>query len=176
MRKLILAAVCLALLLAVPAVAANDGRPPPGTTIGRIIVPKLHINMKWLEGEPPANEDGFYPTHYRTTNWPGEGETVGISAHHYTHPLRPGGGGPFRHIDLLRQGDIIILTKLSRFGGGDYRYRVTGQRTIYCGWDKWNCPAIGKGFTNLMQPKLILTTCIGDGSWRRLLYAYLVTR
>jgi LPXTG-site transpeptidase (sortase) family protein len=176
MRRLAFGLAMLGLLLAAPAAAgSNDGRPPAGTPIMRIVIPSIHLNMKVVEGADDGTEDGYYPTHYRSTNWPGEGETVAISAHHFTHALPGAAGGPFLRLNELRAGDVIYLHVLTKFGDQSVRYRVTGQREFYCGpsWaDARYCTRALQGFTKLRQPKLILTTCIGDGHTRRFLYAF----
>jgi LPXTG-site transpeptidase (sortase) family protein len=165
----------LVMVLASPASGAGDGRPSSGTTVMRIGIPSIHLNMKVVEGGADGSEDGYYPTHYRTTDWAGEGEAVAVSAHHLTHALRGTAGGPFLRIDELHDGDAVYLTRLAKFGGGTFRYRVTGQRQVYCGPEKADalyCTKAVRYFTNLRQDKLILTTCIGDGHWRRIVYAF----
>lgn len=171
MNRLRIVPLLLGLLLAAPVAHASDGRPPAGTIIGRINIPRLHLGVPIVEGPKKAvSEDGIFPTHYRSTDWSCEGETVAISAHHYTHHSRweTSGGGPFRNIDRLHAGDVIYVT----MGGCTTRYRVTGQRWYSCRGDNLACPAALSGFTKLSQDKLILTTCIGDGSDRRMLYAF----
>lgn len=171
MNRLRKSAILLGLLLAAaPAAHASDGRPTAGTVIGRIVIPRIHLSMPVVEGQNDVSEDGIYPTHYRSTDWTCEGETVAISAHHFTHHSgwETGSGGPFRYIDELRPGDVIKLT----MGGCSTRYRVTGQRWFKCGSDPFGCPAAAAGFTHVEQDKLILTTCIGNGSERRFLYAF----
>ena len=171
-RRIILMAV--AALIAVQAAGAAGGRPPSGTFIMRIQIPSIGVNTLVQEGDPKANEDGKYPVHYRRTDWPGEGETVGISAHHFTHKLAGAAGGPFLRInELAGTKALITLQVLPKFGGETEVYRVSGQKVFHCS-DAWTCPEALKGFSKLGQDKLILTTCIGDGSKRRFLYAYRV--
>jgi sortase (surface protein transpeptidase) len=168
-----IALVAVTALLAAQAAGAAGGRPPSGTFVMRISIPSIGVNTLVQEGDPKANEDGKYPVHYRSTDWPGEGETVAVSAHHFTHALPGAAGGPFLRINELRTGALIRVQVLSRFGGGTEVYRVSGQREFRCS-DAWTCPEARSGFTKLQQDKLILTTCIGDGSKRRFLYAYRV--
>ena len=171
-RRIILAVATA--LVAVQAAGAAGGRPPSGTFIMRITIPQIGVNTLVQEGDPKANEDGYYPIHYRSTDWPGEGETVAISAHHFTHALPGAAGGPFLRINELKKGALITLQVLPRFGGGTEVYRVSGQKEFYCGSAALTCPTALKGFTKLQQDKLILTTCIGDGHERRFLYAFRV--
>lgn len=170
-RRIIMLAI--AALAVAQAAGAAGGRPPSGTFIMRISIPQIGVNTLVQEGDPKANEDGKYPVHYRLTDWPGEGETVAISAHHFTHALPGAAGGPFLRINELRTGALIMLRTLSQFGGEKEVYRVSGQKVFSCS-DAWTCPEARKGFTKLQQDKLILTTCIGDGHQRRFLYAFRV--
>jgi hypothetical protein len=162
----------LGLLITAPAASAGDERPPPGTPIMRIAIHSIHLYAKVVEGDPPGNEDGYYPVHYRSTNWPSEGGTVAISAHHLTHALPGAAGGPFLHIDQLRRKDAIYLTMLPPYGTGTTIYRETGQKIVWCGGNKWTCPPLLRYFVRLSQDKLILTSCIGDGSWARIVWAF----
>jgi sortase (surface protein transpeptidase) len=174
--KRIVTLALLGLLLAAPAAGAGDGKPPQGTPVMQIRFNAggVHVNMKVNEGDPPGNEDGYFPTHYRSTNWPIWGQTVVISAHHYTHDsaMSPGVGGPFRFANQLKRHDKISLTMLPPFGTGTTVYSVTGQKPVPCGKDKINCPAVTKYWGDMSLNRLILTTCIDDGSTRRLIYAY----
>jgi sortase (surface protein transpeptidase) len=178
MGRLAIGVVVVLLTVASPGSARNDDwRPSPGTPIFILSIPVQHLKMVVVEGEPPNNEDGYQPTHYRTTVWPGDGETVGISAHHFTHhsALAPVDGGPFRHIDWLRPGDQLYLTMLPKYGGKTYVYHYTGQKPVYCGpsgWDAWNCPNISKAFAHIHRNHVVLTTCIGDAHQRRAVYFY----
>lgn len=171
-RRIILLAI--AALAVAQAAGAAGGRPPSGTFVMRISIPRIGVNTLVQEGDPKANEDGKYPVHYRSTDWPGEGETVAVSAHHFTHALPGAAGGPFLRINELRTGAIIKLRVLAKFGGGTEVYRVSGQKEFNCGKETITCPAARKGFSKLQQDKLILTTCIGNGSKRRFVYAFRV--
>ncbi len=161
----------LGLLLAAPAAGASDGTPKYGTVVMRIKIPYIGVNIPVVEGNSPNNEDGPYPTHYRSTNWPNEGQTVAISAHHLTHALPGANGGPFLNVDRLKKGSAIYLTMRRPFGIGTFRYRVVWQKEVFCGVNSWNCLAALRYFINMQQSKLILTTCIGNGSWRRIVWA-----
>jgi sortase (surface protein transpeptidase) len=171
-RRIILLAV--AALVAAQAAGAAGGRPPSGTFIMRISIPQIGVNTLVQEGDPKTNEDGFYPVHYRKTVWPGDGETVGISAHHFTHKLPGAAGGPFLRVNELHKGALIKLQVLPKYGGETEVYRVSGQKEFSCGNETITCPAARKGFSKLQQDKLILTTCIGNGSKRRFVYAFRV--
>jgi len=171
-RRIIL--LVIAALVVAQAAGAAGGRPPSGTYVMRISIKDAGVNTLVQEGDPKADEDGYYPVHYRSTDWPGEGETVAISAHHFTHALPGAAGGPFLRINELRPGALIVLQLLPMFGGEKEVYRVSGQKEFDCGKETIKCPAARKGFSKLQQDKLILTTCIGDGSKRRFVYAFKV--
>ena len=118
----------------------HDGEP-----IGRIIVPRLGLNMVVVEGTSEADlEKG--PGHYNAasgvnTSVPGMGLVVAIAGHRTTYLH------PFRHIDDLRPGDDIYL----RMPYGIFGYRVYMHRIV--GSTDWSI---------LRQPrfeKLVLSAC-----------------
>ena len=118
----------------------QDGQP-----IGRIIVPRLGLNMVVVEGTSEADlEKG--PGHYDAasgvnTLLPGMGGVVAIAGHRTTYLH------PFRHIDALRPGDDIYL----RMPYGIFGYRVYMHRIV--GSTDWSI---------LHQPrfeKLVLSAC-----------------
>jgi sortase A len=118
----------------------EDGRP-----IGRIIVPRLGLNMVVVDGTSETDlEQG--PGHYDAlsgvnTSLPGLGGVVAIAGHRTTYLH------PFRHIDDLRPGDDIYL----RMPYGIFGYRVYMHRIV--GSTDWSI---------LHQPhfeKLVLSAC-----------------
>lgn len=120
--------------------SVGDGRP-----IGRIIIPRLGLNMVVVEGTTEADlEQG--PGHYNAasgadTALPGMGGVVAIAGHRTTYLH------PFRHIDSLRPGDDIYL----RMPYGIFAYRVYMHRVV--GWNDWSI---------LHRPrfeKLVLSAC-----------------
>jgi sortase A len=118
----------------------QDGQP-----IGRIIVPRLGLNMVVVEGTSEGDlEKG--PGHYDAasgvnTSLPGMGGVVAIAGHRTTYLH------PFRHIDALRPGDDIYL----RMPYGIFAYRVYMHRIV--GSTDWSI---------LHRPqfeKLVLSAC-----------------
>ena len=116
-----------------------------GETIGRIIVPRLGLNMVVVEGTSEADlETG--PGHYNAasgvnTALPGMGGVVAVAGHRTTYLH------PFRHIDDLRPGDDIYL----RMPYGIFGYRVYMHRIV--GSTDWSI---------LHRPhfeKLVLSAC-----------------
>src|SRR5690348_14020988 len=117
-----------------------DGQP-----IGRIIVPRLGLNMVVVQGTSEADlEKG--PGHYDAasgvnTALPGMGGVVAIAGHRTTYLH------PFRHIDALQPGDDIYL----RMPYGIFGYRVYMHRIV--GSTDWSI---------LHRPpfeKLVLSAC-----------------
>ncbi len=95
-----------------------------GRAFGRIIVPRLGLNMVVIEGTSEGDlEKG--PGHYnarsgRRTSVPGQGGVIAIAGHRTTYLH------PFRHIDALRPGDGITLV----MPYGTFRYRVYYHRVV----------------------------------------------
>jgi hypothetical protein len=158
--------------------SAHFAHPQPGEQMGEIEIPSIGLKLPLVESTNSI-EPGDYPTHYKWSALPGRNNgvvaTIAIDGHHLTHALPGAAGGPFLHIDELRPGAAIYVKVFAKFGGATQLYRESGQRVFQCGdtlWDIDNCPNAAAGFTGLQQPKLILTTCIGNGNERRFVYAF----
>jgi sortase A len=95
-----------------------------GHAFGRIVIPRLHLNMAVVEGTSESDlEKG--PGHYdaasgEATALPGTGETIAIAGHRTTFLH------PFRHIDDLRPKDNIYL----EMPYGTFRYTVYTHRVV----------------------------------------------
>jgi sortase A len=95
-----------------------------GQPIGRVVVPRIHLNMVVVEGtSESALAKG--PGHYdaasgQNTSLPGMGGVVAIAGHRTTYLH------PFRHIDELRPGDQISL----RMPYGTLHYTVYYHRVV----------------------------------------------
>jgi sortase A len=73
-----------------------------GDPLGRIVVPRLGLNMIFVDGTSSASlERG--PGRDLRTSMPGEGRLVYIAGHRTTYLA------PFAHIDALKRGDRITL-------------------------------------------------------------------
>ena len=97
----------------------RDGEP-----IGRIVIPRLHLNMVVAEGTS-VSDLRRAPGHYnaasgRNTAIPGMGGVVAVAGHRTTYLH------PFRHIDDLRPGDNIYL----KMPYGTFRYTVFAHRIV----------------------------------------------
>jgi sortase A len=116
-----------------------------GQPIGRIVVPRLGLNMVVVQGTSEQDlEKG--PGHYdaasgANTSVPGMGGVVAIAGHRTTYLH------PFRHIDDLRQGDRITL----RMPYGTFHYNVYYHRIV--GSTDWSILR-KRGFE-----KLVLSAC-----------------
>jgi sortase A len=95
-----------------------------GAPIGRIRIPRIHLEMVVIEGTSTGDlEKG--PGHYDAatgvdTSLPGMGAVIAIAGHRTTFLH------PFRHIDELRPGDKIYL----EMPYGTFRYSVYFQRVV----------------------------------------------
>jgi sortase A len=95
-----------------------------GQPFGRIIIPRLHLNMVVVEGTSERDlEKG--PGHYNAasgvkTSLPAMGGVVAVAGHRTTYLH------PFRHVDELRPGDAILL----RMPYGTFRYTVYHHRIV----------------------------------------------
>ena len=90
-----------------------------GAAIGRIVVPRLDLNMVLVNGTDTGTlRKG--PGRDPRTFMPGEGELVYIAGHRTTYLA------PFARIDDMRPGDRVTL----RVPYGTFEYRVTGHRIV----------------------------------------------
>ncbi len=90
-----------------------------GQAIGRIRVPRLHVNMILVNG---TDHDSLTkgPGRDRRTYMPGEGQLVYIAGHRTTYLA------PFAHIERLRSGDAVTL----EVPYATFRYRVFKHRIV----------------------------------------------
>ena len=90
-----------------------------GQAIGRIIVPRMGLNMVLVNGTDHGTlEKG--PGRDLRTYMPGQGQLVYVAGHRTTYLA------PFSHIDQLRKGDRITL----EMPYATFVYRVTGHRIV----------------------------------------------
>jgi sortase A len=112
----------------------------PGGAEGLILIPKIKVDMAFVEGvTPEALAKG--PGHYPGTPLPGQGANVAIAGHRTTHLA------PFWALDSLEAGDDITLR--TREGSFVYRVMWVGVARPNAGWVV--------AATDL--PSLTLTTC-----------------
>lgn len=118
-----------------------------GKALTRLRIPKLRVNVVVVEGVT-GNALRAGAGHYDSTPLPGDPGNVAIAGH------RTGFGQPFRHIDKLRRGDLVILETPI----GAYTYEVVPA------FDGHPNPWIthARDFSVLaptLEPTLTLTTC-----------------
>ena len=90
-----------------------------GQPLGRIIVPRMGLNMVFLDGTDERTlEKG--PARYLGSSLPGEGQLVYIAGHRTTYLA------PFSNIERLRKGDRITL----ELPYATFVYKVTGSRIV----------------------------------------------
>jgi sortase A len=90
-----------------------------GQAIGRIVVPRLHLNMILVNGTDHGSlKKG--PGRDLRTYMPGEGQLIYIAGHRTTYLA------PFAHIDAMRRGDPITL----EVPYGTFRYRVFRKKIV----------------------------------------------
>jgi sortase A len=90
-----------------------------GQAIGRIVVPRMGVNMILVNG----TDDGSLkkgPGRDLRTYMPGEGQLIYIAGHRTTYLA------PFAHIDSMRRGDLITL----EVPYGTFRYRVFRKKIV----------------------------------------------
>jgi len=93
---------------------------------GRLIIPRLGLNVIVVQGTDWWDDLSKGPGHYTQTTVPGLGRTVAIAGHRTTF------GAWFRHIDSLRAGDPIIL----QMPYATFRYQVQYHRVVKS--DDWS--------------------------------------
>jgi sortase A len=95
-----------------------------GQAIGRIRVPRLHLNMILVNG---TDRDTLKrgPGRDRRTYMPGEGQLVYIAGHRTTYLA------PFAHIERLRSGDRVTLeVPYATFRYRVYKHRIVGANEM----------------------------------------------
>ncbi|MDP1808406.1 MAG: class E sortase [Actinomycetota bacterium] len=145
------------------AAARHDGKEAESTAtagdgmFGRLLIPKLGLDVIVLEGTDPATLTRG-PGHIKTTAMPWEGANTAISGHRTTY------GAPFARLDRLRHGDKIELLTTR----GKFIYLVAGSVVV----KPTDLSVIGQAFKN----RLTLTTCDPPGSAARRLAVWAIRR
>jgi sortase A len=96
--------------------AVRTTKPPVGSLIGKILIPRLGISTIVDEGVDSETLN-LSVGHIPATALPGQPGNVGIAGHRDTF---------FRHLRNIQRDDIITLTTLR----GDYRYRVVSTKIV----------------------------------------------
>ena len=141
--------------------------PPPvdavgyGGTIGMLVVPRWYgvtnNNMPILEGTGPDVLDQAAAGHYPDTQQLAEIGNFAIAGHRRTN------GNSFRRIDLLQEGDEIIVVTKDIW----YVYTVTGHEIVDPSDVEVIAPEPDDPTSAPTQRRITLTTCNGSttGEW-----------
>ncbi len=87
--------------------------PKIGEPVGRIEIPKIHVNKITVQGVSLVQLDRA-PGHYPQTPFPGQAGNASFAGHRTTY------GAPFFHVDSLKPGDKIYFTTIQ----GRFTYTV----------------------------------------------------
>jgi sortase A len=105
--------------LAQPPRRVIERRPLRGDAIGKISIPSQNRSYYLIEGTDTTDlRKG--PGHYSDTPLPGKHGTVAVAGHRTTYLA------PFRKIDKLKQGDLVIVDMTY----GRFVYRVEATRIV----------------------------------------------
>ncbi|HJP67105.1 MAG TPA: class E sortase [Actinomycetota bacterium] len=116
------------------------GGPIPGGAIGYIKIPKIGLDMIFVQGvSVDVLRKG--PGHYPDSALPGQKGNVSIAGHRTTYLH------PFRSLDKLKKGDRIIL----RTRKGNFVYAVEWVRVVQ--------PSETSVVAPTPRPSITLTTC-----------------
>ena len=108
--------------LVAAAAAAERHEVKAGQALGRIIVPRMGLNMVVVNGTDEGSlKKG--PGHYLGSALPGQGQLVYIAGHRTTYLA------PFSNIDQLHKGDRVTLV----MPYATFVYRVSGYRIVSAG-------------------------------------------
>jgi sortase A len=130
-----------------------------GSAVGSIHIPRIGADFVVVKGTNTSDlEKG--PGVYSDTSFPGAGGTTAIAGHRTTWLA------PFRHIDALRPGDLIVLD----MPYAHFTYAVTGQRVV-------EPSDVGAAVDEVGRTRLVLSACtpLFSAAQRLLVYARLVS-
>jgi sortase A len=90
-----------------------------GEGIGRIMIPRIDLDMVFVQGTDTASlQKG--PGHYPSTAFPAQGQTIAIAGHRTTYLA------PFNDIDDIEDGDEITL----EMPYGEFVYTVQTHKLV----------------------------------------------
>jgi sortase A len=135
-----------------------EGHAKNGSPVGRIRIPRIGASFVVVKGTDSSDlESG--PGIYSETVFPGMAGTTAIAGHRTTYLA------PFRHIDLLRAGNLISL----KMPYAHFTYRVVAKKIVA---PNDVTAAVG----NVGYSRLVLSACtpLFSAAKRLLVYARLV--
>jgi sortase A len=130
-----------------------------GDALGRIRIKRMGIDFVLVQGADPGDlREG--PGHYLGTPLPGLRGTVAIAGHRTTYLA------PFRHLDQVRRGDLIVLT----MPYGRFTYRAQKRQIVSP--DAYHYVTAAHGYD-----RLALTAChpLYSASQRIVVFARLIS-
>lgn len=123
-----------------PRVAPTTAAPPEGSPVGEIRIPAIGIDQVIVSGTQTQDlRKG--PGHYTNTPLPGQAGNAGVAGHRTTY------GHPFYNLNVLKDGDPIVLTTVQ----GVFVYDTTSSTVV--------SPSDGSILTNKPGAWITLTTC-----------------
>lgn len=135
-----------------------EGHAKDGSPVGRIRIPRIGASFVVVKGTDTSDlESG--PGIYSETVFPGMAGTTAIAGHRTTYLA------PFRHIDLLRAGNLISLN----MPYAHFTYRVVAKKIV--------APTdVSAAVGNVGYSRLVLSACtpLFSAAKRLLVYARLV--
>jgi sortase A len=135
-----------------------EGHAKNGSPVGRIEIPRIGASFVVVKGTDTSDlESG--PGIYSETVFPGMAGTTAIAGHRTTYLA------PFRHIDLLRAGNVIALN----MPYAHFTYRVVAKKVV--------APTdVTAAIGNVGYSRLVLSACtpLFSAAKRLLVYARLV--
>jgi sortase A len=129
-----------------PATASAEAAPPPGSSIGRLYLPR--IGKHWVVVEGVRQKDIAYaPGHYPSSAKPGQIGNFAIAGHRSP--------AIFWDLDRMRTGDPVVVETRTTY----YIYRVTQQRIVTPTSVGVVAPVPGKPGAKPTTAMLTITTC-----------------
>ena len=134
--------IAAAVTATVVALTAPTAAPPAtaGAPFATLAIPSIGLRELVREGVS-ADVLAAGPGHYPGTSVPGRGGTIALAGHRVTHTR------PFLHINELRRGEPIVVTRRSR----RYVYRVFAMRIV--------APTDVSALRRTRVETLVLTAC-----------------
>jgi sortase A len=141
-----------------------EGKASEGSAVGRIEIPRIGADFVVVNGTGTAELEsgpGIYTrSAYPGRTFPGLSGTTPIAGHRTTYLA------PFRHIDELQRGDVVVLT----MPYGRFTYTVTRSRVVLP-------TAVNAAISPVGHPRIVLSACtpLFSASHRILVFARLTS-
>lgn len=135
--------------------------PLPDGAFAQIVIPAINLDAVTVQGVAPSDL-ARGPGHYPGSAAPGQGGVAAFAGHRTSH------GGPFRHLDALQPGDLIVVTDT---WGRVWTYKVDRAPWVAAPTDAAVLHPLTGG------SELVLTTCtpLWTSTSRLVVHATLVT-